>query len=298
MEILEEKLQEIKKFIGDFIKESRKLYDVKLESGEIGIAIEKTEIEEIDAEKVILSSKTYFSIKNAIDLNPQVITIKSSHIDTLRKNADSKPSQNLAGWVGGMRCIYAIDTNNEFKLYFRPLYFKLIENIYSQGNELHGIFETIEKKDILWRYDYNSQIGFIPIHSGDPDYSKISADIDKYKHQQDGIFIKRTEGNLPKEPYAQNDVTSILYTFQEFIALTDENPKSDEVKIWNYVKKVKMNDQILVQHDLMLSTEDISLVDNGLSMGGKNTRFFDLSHLCPPHCPDTNGNKLLFRLNS
>lgn len=296
MKIIEEKLSEIEKFIGEFIKESRKFYDVKLEPGEIGIAIKNTEIGEEDAEKIILYSRSYFSIKNAIDLNPLVLTIKKSHIDNLRRVADSMPHQNSAGWIGGMRCIYAINTNNEFNIYFRPLYFNLIEKIYSQGNNLHGIFETIEKKDIFWRYDYNSQNGFIPIDSGDPDYFKISTDVDRYKHQQDGIFIKRIEGNFPKEPYRQNDVTSILYTFQEFIALTDNNPESDEVKIWNYVKEVKLNGQNLVQHDLMLSTEDVNLVVNGLSMAGKNTRFFDLSHLCPPHCSDAPNVKLLFRL--
>ncbi len=294
MTILNSKLQEIQGFLNEVISDAKRLLTPPVLPGETPIAIDKTEVSASDAKTWIDSSSAFFSVGNTNAIDPFVLTLKLEHLTQLRNHPLSKPSESAVKWIGGLRLIYAVE-ESVFKIYFRPLYFKWVNDLFGQGNELYALYMLNEDETVYYAYDINA--GFQTLDMNDAGVAnKVNTNIQRYTDAQSGIYIKRRNGEATRTTHTANDVKSVIFTFQEFLTLQDSgNPGINDVKIWNYVKQINSSTNPIVKHDLMLSSDDViyNTSSSGISLNPIKSNFLDLSHLCPPSC---SGGEFLFRL--
>lgn len=94
------------------------------------------------------------------------------------------------------------------------------------------------------------------------------------------IKHRKDEGHLSFDP--GKDVKSVIFSFQEIFVLLYDN-STDEIKIYNAIRKVYDFDGFEVKHSLVLATEGTGYESKSFMYSFYN-RYANLTHLCPPNC--------------
>ena len=245
------------------------------------IHLEVTEIEKNLGARWIEETETYLEIAGG-KIGVLAAEFKLNAINQLQTAAEqlSTNPTPCANYLTGLKLFYAFK-NGKFTLYYRPVKFCNLSKSYGQGSQLFGQYKLYENANSYFKY---SDPNFVEVTDA-AEKQAILAEIDAYKIQ---IKIKHRDTD-PLAPFISSvdisgDVCSVIFSFQEMLALGLASYGTSNIRIWNSVEVISYNLDQWNKHGLLLSTENVTSSGGSINVYAYQGSFANLSHMCPPSC--------------
>lgn len=248
---------------------------------------EVSSVDSAEAERKIEDSRQFFAI-GSTPLEPKIVELDTTEIDNLRDIAAGISTPNGDKWVTALKLLYAIDSGGNFKLYYKPVKLSrgaLTVKIAGPGNSFYYNYALRENANQFFKYEDDAFSEITTVTQ----LNVVSDDIARYSHPTAGIKIKPNRWDTLPRPHnrltdEEGDVTSVILPFQTFKRLADANPGRPNIILWNSVKETIYGEKNYIKHDIIMSSDDITVVGGDIKVPTASGRFANLSHLCPPSC--------------
>lgn len=255
------------------------------------LVFEKLRINSVKAEEDIQHSYNTLTVENNLKLGMLAAKIPTAAIEwmytTHAKGINCVASSYS---ITGIRIFYGLTSDfKKLQLFFQPVSFCRVDNIYGQGGERLGKYQVADNGKY---YEYISGNQFTQITVSDKDNA-----FTRYRNTMNGIRfnrgaqgprfnMKNSEGDI------MGDVESVTYSMQELFTLAESKANKGFIMFWNSIKVLPIGgSRQLVKHMLVLSSDDVDVNPadaSDLVVPSEGANFMNLSHICPPSCNGAN----------
>lgn len=249
--------------------------------------LDKHVVEKVKGDDAITACDNYIQI-NSSPLNGTLPTkIKKGALYQLFK--DSSALRSSEADILALKIHYGVTESNTICFCYQPIALNLKDELHDAEAQKHGIFLIIAEGPI---YNYSSSV-----------FQKITELELHSERYRTGVKIFRYEGINDFNSFREGDAKSAIFSFQEIFALLHDNDDSEELNIFNCIKRVhKTKNKFEIKHSLLLASLKFGPLDTtemflkNLSEGNTvelspfiipiefKGLYANLAHLCPPNC--------------
>jgi hypothetical protein len=255
----------------------RNVVDVagKILSSERNLELSAHVKDSIEGKKEIDTCRYYFKIVNN-SMNKLADVVKSTELlDLMNVVLSHSTACGGVDFVTALKIYYGVESG-ELKLFYQPLLLCLQSEGYNQDSELIGIFNYTYEGDV---YEYL------------PGGFSLANQNTAHANYLNQIRVIGTATGTVYNPHNQKatidgDVTSIIFPFQEFVALIEDNQWPDSLRIYNAIRQIKHGNETYIKHALLFSANNTNLLHSF------TRKYANFAHLCPPSCSGNVGYRL------
>jgi hypothetical protein len=253
-------------------------------------------VDRIDGDNLIMACDEYIQI-GTVPLNGLIHT-KLGGSALFKLFNDSSGLRSSAVDILALKIHFAVNENNTLYFYYQPIAAKLNEEFHDPHNRKQGLFLVIKEGPI---YEYVN-FSFKEITDSGLPTARYEERTQIYRHGSINAYKGINE----------EDTKATIFSFQEIFALMHDNDDSQELNIFNCIKRIpQINHNFEVKHSLLLATFSLRPAYNlkrfqKFSLGDADTisssliipidfkgLYANLTHLCPPNC-----SRLIYPLES